>query len=169
MIIDLVQRVYNEKAKGNLSPITEFDEWLEISLKKPGTAFVVDGQIFFWKIISAKKFEHIISVYETDWMLIHSEAFDIILLGNLTYGHSNLLGERDLPRLGSFWLFKSRFDGLQISDEPLHIVSPHYFTTPKHRIEGDMAKLIRCLMDKDIEITKYVDYKTHRANTMRIR
>jgi hypothetical protein len=32
MTVDLVQRVYNEKSKGNLGPIKEFDQWLETAL-----------------------------------------------------------------------------------------------------------------------------------------
>lgn len=169
MIIDLVQRVRNEKSKGNHRPIEEFDEWLKTALTQAGTTFISQGQTFSWKIVSAEKFEHIISDDDTDWMLIHSEALDFILLGKLYYRYSNLLKEKDIPILGSFWLFKSSFEGLEVDNDPMHILAPYHLSTPKHRIEQDMIQLISHLRDKNVEITKYVDYKTHRKNTLRIR
>lgn len=169
MTIDLVQRIYNEKSKANFEPKAEFDQWLEMGLTQPGTKFIFGEQTFFWKIISAERFSHIISDDETDWMLIHSDNLDLIILGKLYYGYSNFLGQRDNPILGSFWLFKSQYEGLEIEDEPIHILTPHHFSTPKHRIEPDMIKLISRLQDKDIEIKKYVDFKTYRADTTKIR
>jgi hypothetical protein len=67
-------------------------------------------------------------------MLIHSEQLDFILLGKLYYGYSNALGQRDNPILGSFWLFKSSYEGLVVADDPIHILTPHHLSTPKHRV-----------------------------------
>jgi len=169
MIVDLVQRVYHEKLKGNVRPFDEFEQWLQAGLKNPGVNFVAVGQLFFWKIISAEQFDDLISDYETDWMLIHSENLDLIILGKLDYGYSNLLGQRNNPILSSFWLLRCQYVGLQVDDEPIHILTPHRFLTPKQRIEPDMIKLISRLQDKEVEIMKHVDYRLHRTNTIRIR
>ncbi|NBW36201.1 MAG: hypothetical protein EBR30_14505 [Cytophagia bacterium] len=168
-MVDLVQRVYNEKSKGNIGPIERFDQWLKAALTQSGAKFSSGGQSFSWKIISAEIFNDVISDDETDWMLIQSEDLELILLGKLYYGYSNILGQSDKPILGSFWLIKSNYEGLNVDGEPIHIRTPHHLSTPKHRIEADLIKLISCLRDKDVEITKYVDYKTHRIDTMRIR
>lgn len=138
-------------------------------MKADGTNFVVDGESYFWKIISADKFGHIISDDGTDWMLIHSENGDLILLGKVYYSYSNILGQKDNPRLLSFWLLKCSYDGIQIQNDPIHIITPHYFSSPKHRIEADMIKLISKLKDKNVEIIQDVDYRTHKTDRLRIR
>ncbi len=169
MIVDLVQRVYREKLKGNLVPIAEFNQWLEVALTQLGTKFTSGEQLFSWKIVSSQRFNHFISECQTDWLLVHSDELDFILLAKLDFDYSNLLGEKDYPRLGSFWLLKSNFDGLHVNDEPIHISTPFHISTPLHRIEPDLDILISKLRDKNIEIIKHVDYKTFRTDSLRIR
>ncbi len=169
MIVDLVQRVYREKSKGNLGPIAEFNQWLEAALTQLGTKFTSGEQNFSWKIVSSQRFNDFISEMETDWLLIHSDELDFILLAKLDFDYANLLGEKDYPRLGSFWLLKSNFEGLLVDDEPFHISTPFNISTPLHRIEPDLDILISRLRDKNVEIIKHVDYKTFRTDNLRIR
>ena len=169
MIVDLVQRVYREKSKGNLEPIAEFNQWLEAALTQSGTKFTSGRQNFFWKIISSQRFNDFIIEGQTDWLLIHSESLDFILLAKLDFDYANLIGEKDYPRLGSFWLIKSNFDGLHVNDEPIHISTPFHISTPLHRIEPDLDILISKLRDKNVEILKHVDYNTYKTDSLRIR
>ena len=169
MIVDLVQRVYREKSKGNLEPIAEFNQWLEAALTQSGTKFTSGEQNFLWKIISSARFNDFISEWQTDWLLIHSEELDFILLAKLDFDYANLVGEKDYPRLGSFWLIKSNFDGLLVNDEPIHISTPFHISTPLHRIEPDLDILISKLRDKNAEIIKHVDFKTYKTDSLRIR
>ena len=169
MIVDLVQRVYREKSKGNLRPIGEFNQWLEAALTQSGTKFTSEGQNFSWKIVSSQRFNDFISERETDWLLIHSDELDFIMLAKLDFDYANLVGVKDYPRLGSFWLLKSNFDGLYVNDEPIHISSPFHISTPLHRIEPDLDILISRLRDKNVVIIKHVDYKTFRTDSLKIR
>jgi hypothetical protein len=169
MIVDLLQRVYREKSKGNLGPIGEFNQWLEAALTQSGTKFTSGEQLFSWKIVSSQRFNDFISERETDWLFVHSDELDFILLAKLDFDYANLLGEKDYPRLGSFWLIKSKFEGLQVNDEPIHISAPFHISTPLHRIEPDLDILISRLRDKNVEIIKHVDYKTFRTDSLRIR
>jgi hypothetical protein len=66
-------------------------------------------------------------------------------------------------------LIKCGYEGLHVDNEPIQISAPYRFSTPKHRIELDMIKLILHLQDKNVEITQLVDFKTHRTDEIKIR
>ena len=74
MSIDLIDRVYYLKSKGDDKPFRRFCQWLRKSKDKNPFDFMVHDERYYWNELSSVEFNDIIDEDKTDWCLIYSET-----------------------------------------------------------------------------------------------
>lgn len=169
MHVDLVHRCYYEKSKGKNTNFDRLTDWLEEGKRLPGNKFEVNGRDFEWKLLKADQLNDIISDDLTDWVLIRALDNKLEALGQRSEPEINNAGVLKSVTFTTIWIFKSDIAKLEVNENPIKIWCPHIFRTPLYRINYDFKLLLKRLYDPSVRITRFVEYKEFKTDTLRIR
>ncbi|NRD21362.1 hypothetical protein HNV08_14990 [Winogradskyella eckloniae] len=169
MSFNLIDRVLYLNKRGITKPLEDVYQWIATHETDIVNHFISDEEVYYWKIISSKHFKAIIDEAHTDWVLIISKQKPFKIIGKLYSVSENLIGIKNHSKLSTFWVLKSDFEGLKITDNPIYLQSPHHFKSAFHAINYDFKRLVSKLKNPKIKLTAInVDPKS-KGRTQRIR
>ncbi|NJM80969.1 MAG: hypothetical protein HC854_17635 [Flavobacterium sp.] len=167
--MDLIERVYFLKSKGDKVPYERFVKWLEESESEESESFIVNNQMLFWKIISSKSFIDVIDEDITNWFYIHNIDFKLRIIAKVWTYQENLLGERNGQNIFTLWILNSNIISIKVDEIPKHIHSPHRFDSPTNKGVYDLKKLIEKLNNPKVKLTEFIVFKRSKEFTRRLR
>ena len=137
--MDLIQRTIFLKTKGNPEPFEKLNS------KFTSHQFPIENKInvedieIAWDEFSSEEFGDTIKEDETRYLIIKSQDFKIQAIIKLEGFNDTSIAKGTTPKISFVWLFS--FPQMELQT-PKKIKSPHYFTSPLHRIGFDIKQMI---------------------------